>query len=133
MGVVTQLWKTQGYDHSVVENKGNVMLWRYGCTRHSEWVGVITQKNRAVPITHFSLTGAEQRMKRFDFKRGYRYAKYDKIYFEQYKCGRITAETAIRRIAENNQCDPIPVEDFLALAEELGYGNKKRNISESDG
>ena len=63
---------------------------------------------------------------KFQFKRGWRYAKIDKIIFQNWQDGIITAAEAIRRIAENNQCDEIPVNDFLRYAEELGYGRTKK-------
>lgn len=63
----------------------------------------------------------------FNYKRGWRYAAYDKIVFQKWLDGRISAEKAISEIAENNQCDKISVEEFIKCAEELGYAGDNRS------
>lgn len=65
----------------------------------------------------------------FNYKRGWRYAAYDKIVFQKWYDGRISAEKAISEIAENNQCDKISVKEFIKCAEELGYA---RNIGSKE-
>lgn len=65
----------------------------------------------------------------FNFKRGWRYAAYDKIVFQKWYDGRISAEKAISEIAENNQCDKISVKEFIKCAEELGYA---RNVGSKE-
>ena len=97
----------------------------------------LTGAGKGVPVTHdsthhsiFGHSRAEvlSRMG-FNYKRGWRYAAYDKIVFQKWYDGRISAEKAISEIAENNQCDKISVEEFIKCAEELGYA---RNIGSKE-
>lgn len=97
----------------------------------------LTGAGKGVPVTHDSTHHSFLHHSRaevfssmgFNFKRGWRYAAYDKIVFQKWLDGRISAEKAISEIAENNQCDKISVEEFIKCAEELGYA---RNIGSKE-